>query len=148
MTRPTKGSAVRDLFGDQAQSQSQIERLAEALRKWDTPEDAVAAVLAALYFQYRAADIVRALKAALRQGKEGRPTKAGLDARDERLLLWYDLWTYDPNGRLPGGKPDNKGFAAAHMTELCRNGSGGQSLDAARAQLKRLLRDRKAPPGT
>ena len=148
MTRPTKGGAVRDLFGDQAQSQSQIERLAEVLREWDTPEDAVVAVLTALYFQYRAADIVRAFRAALRRGKEGRPPKGLLDARDERLLLWYDLWTYDSSGRLPGGKPDNKGFAAAHKKELCRNGSAGQSLDAARGQLKRLLRDRKAQPGT
>ncbi len=148
MTRPSKGGAVHDLFGDLICDQMQIERLAEALREWHTPEDAVAAVLTTLCFQFRAADIVRALKAALARGAQGRPSKVALDARDKRLLLWYDLWTYVPSGRLPGGRPNNKGFAAAYMTELCRNGSAGQSLGAAREQLKRLLRDRKALAGT
>ena len=70
-----------------------------------------------------------------------------MDARDDRLLLWYDLWTFVPSGRRHG-KPDNRGFAAAYMAELSANGSGGQSQEAAEQKLKRLLRDRKALAGT
>lgn len=98
----------------------------------DTLDQIVAMCLAELEFRHGEKAARAAIEKSLSRPRDGRPAKEGLEARQQRLLVLYDVWP-----RRPDGRPDNKGFAARFQQDLSPH-----SLQAAEKKLTRLLKMR------
>src|SRR5579863_2074100 len=119
MNKPTPqaGAAFRELAG---------EPLVNVI-VGEPVEDAVAAALDALADRYNAAEVSRGVRAYQARGRVGRPGRAGLEARERRLLEMFDF--------LELGA---RGFAREHYKLM-----DSASPEAAERQLHRLLAARR-----
>jgi hypothetical protein len=78
-----------------------------------------------------------AFKAVLSRSQQGRPKRAGLQPSEVWMLRLYDQWLEGPAGHFSGGKPSKLNFVRWFF-EI----DGGQSVEAVRKQLDRLLKAR------